>query len=177
MNKSYGFTLIELMITLAIVAIVLAVGVPSFQGMMRNNRIAAHTNDFLGSLNLARSEAIKRGQRVALAPNAVGNWGQGWTIFVDADDDGVLDAGEIILRRHEAFERNAGLQQASGSTLRNYISFAPNGATRFANSDAFQAGTLVLSLCDSENQQVSIAINGVGRAQVTKGAATITCTD
>ena len=176
MNRQRGFTLIELMITLAIVAIVLTIGVPSFQGMMRDNRVAAHTNDFLGSLNLARSEAIKRGQRVALLPTTVGDWGQGWTVFIDANDNGALDAGEVTLRVHEAFGRSASLQQSSGTTLRNYISFAPNGATRFANSTAFQAGTLVLSLCDSQNQQVSIAINSVGRAQVTKGAATITCT-
>lgn len=178
MNRQRGFTLIELIITVTIAAIVLAIGVPSFQGMMRNNRITAHTNDFLSSLNLARSEAIKRGQRVALAPTVAGDWGQGWTVFVDVNDNGQLDDGVAnTIRVHEAFGRNATLRQSAGTTLNNYISFAPSGLTRFANSNAFQAGRLILSLCDSQNQQINIVINSVGRAQATKETATVTCTD
>ena len=103
MNRQRGFTLIELIITVAIVAILLAIGVPSFQEMMRNNRVAAHTNDRLSSLNLARSEAIKRGVRVSLCKSSdglscatTGDWTQGWIVFVDTDNDATVDAGENI---------------------------------------------------------------------------------
>ena len=190
MNRSNGFTLIELMITLVIVAIVLAIGVPSFQGMMRNNRIAAHTNDFLGSLNLARSEAIKRGVgwRVVLCPAIVDSdnldntvcsgsaWGDGWVVFVDADanGDGLLneatdnngsrDKGEQVLRVYEQLDGNDTL--TGNAPVSTYISFQFDGSARIANSNAFQAGTLSFSLCNTSNQRNSIVINSIGRPRV-----------
>ena len=105
MNRHSGFTLLELMVTVAVAALLLAIGVPTFQSMVRNNRIAAHTNDFMSSLNLARSEANKRGRRVVLCKSdktdniaactaannccttSTGNWEQGWIVFVDADNN------------------------------------------------------------------------------------------
>ena len=193
MNRPYGFTLIELMITLAIVAIVLAVGVPSFQGMMRNNRAITNANDFLSSLNVARGEAIKRGigWRVVMCPGTAAGgcagtaWGSGWIVFVDADanvdgllnqgtdNNGVCDSctadpvtipGEQLLRVHEPLGGNDTL---TGNTpVSTYISFASDGSTRFANSNAFQAGTLTFSLCNTSNQVNTIVINSVGRARV-----------
>lgn len=182
MNRQRGFTLIELIVTVAIVAIVLAIGVPSFQGMMRSNRAAAHTNDFLSSLNLARSEAIKRGigWRVVMCPgNQAGcsgtAWGNGWIVFIDADAnaDGLLneatnnngqwDAGEQILRVHERLDGNDTL--TGNGPVSTYISFASDGSTRLI-SNAFQAGTLTFSLCNSTNQQNTVVINSVGRARV-----------
>ncbi|MEE4379215.1 MAG: GspH/FimT family pseudopilin, partial [Candidatus Competibacteraceae bacterium] len=84
--KQNGFTLLELMVTMAIAAIVLTVAVPSFQGIILNNRIASHTNDFASSLNLARSEAVKRARRTVLCKSSDGatcdtssaGWEQGW---------------------------------------------------------------------------------------------------
>lgn len=183
MNRKSGFTLTELMITLAIVAIVIAFGVPSFRGMMRNNQIAANSNDFLSSLNLARSEAIKRGVgwRVVMCPGTQAGcagtaWGNGWIVFVDADanlnnlldeatsDNGQWDAGEQILRVHE---RLAGDDTLVGNVqVSTYVSFASDGSTRLSNSMAFQAGTLSFSLCNSDNQRNTIVINSVGRARV-----------
>ncbi|MGB5065269.1 MAG: GspH/FimT family pseudopilin, partial [Candidatus Competibacter sp.] len=72
MNRKSGFTLIELMITVALAAIVLTLGVPAFQETIRNNRLATTVNDFISSLNLTRSEAIKRGTRVTLCKSANG---------------------------------------------------------------------------------------------------------
>ena len=62
-----GFTLIELLVTVAVIAIVLTIGVPSFQQVIMTNRMATQANDLLGSMNLARSEAVKRGQRLCFA--------------------------------------------------------------------------------------------------------------
>ena len=62
-EKARGFTLFELMITVAVAGVILTVGVPNFVGFMANNRAVNDTNDFVTSLNLGRSEAIRRGLR------------------------------------------------------------------------------------------------------------------
>ena len=64
MNANNGFTLIELMVTVAVLAIVLSLGVPSYRALIINNRLTAQANALVASINLARSEAIKRGVRV-----------------------------------------------------------------------------------------------------------------
>ena len=70
MNDQQGFTLIELMVTLTITAVLLGIGVPSFRSMIENNRITAATNDLVNALQLARSEAIKRGIPVVLCASS-----------------------------------------------------------------------------------------------------------
>ena len=187
MNRQRGFTLIELIITMALAAIVLTIGVPSFQAMMRNNRAATYTNEFMSALNLARSEAIKRGWRVAMCPGTQtgcnGNaWGNGWIVFVDADangngildeatdNNGILDSGELVLRVYEAFGGNTTL--LGSAPVSQYISFSPDGATRLAGGNVSLPCTptlpcaLTLSLCYNNNQQNQIIINSVGRARV-----------
>ncbi len=96
MKRSRGFTLIELMITLLLAAIILALGVPGFQDIVRNNRAATQSNELISALSLARSEAVKRGARVSLCPSTdqatcTGgtNWANGWIVFRDiAANDG-----------------------------------------------------------------------------------------
>lgn len=87
MNDQRGFTLIELMLTIAILAIILGTSVPSFQSMIKNNRIAAVSNDLVIGLQLARSEAIKRGIPVALCASSdqascttTSVWSNGWVV-------------------------------------------------------------------------------------------------
>ena len=65
-----GFTLLELMITVAVLAILLSLGVPSFAETIRNNRVAAQTNELVTALSLARSEASKRGMPVSVCAGA-----------------------------------------------------------------------------------------------------------
>ena len=93
-----GFTLIELMITLVVAAILLMVGVPSFLDMYKNNRLLTAANTLTASVNLTRSEAVTRGVRVKVCKSADGstcttsdNWEQGWVVMVDDDGDGVPD--------------------------------------------------------------------------------------
>ena len=61
-GHSRGFTLIELMVTLTVMAILLSIAAPSFTSLMAANRMSTQTNEFIGALNLARSEAVRRGQ-------------------------------------------------------------------------------------------------------------------
>jgi len=94
-NKISAFTLVELLVTIAVGAIVLAIGVPSFQNLMQTNQLATQTNKFISSLNYARSEAVKRKLNVIIctssSPNNCDNsndYESGWFIFVDTDLSG-----------------------------------------------------------------------------------------
>ncbi|MCS6946644.1 MAG: GspH/FimT family pseudopilin [Steroidobacteraceae bacterium] len=100
-----GFTLGELMMTLAVAAVVVAIGAPSFREFQRNNRLTAAANDFLTSLQLARTEAIKRQRTVAVcassapgSPAAVCNAGdfRGWIVFEDRDGNCQRAANEPL---------------------------------------------------------------------------------
>jgi len=83
MNKQSGFTLIELMVVISILAILLGIGVPSFRATIEGNRITTVANDLVGALQFARSEAVKRGTNVTLCSSSdqatcSGGWVNGW---------------------------------------------------------------------------------------------------
>jgi len=80
-----GFTLIELMVTLALVAILMAVAVPSLTTFQRNAQLTSFSNTMLASMNAARGEAMKRGRYAMVVPADGTNWSSGWIVFVDVD--------------------------------------------------------------------------------------------
>ncbi len=173
MNKSTGFTLLDLLVTVAIVSILLTLGVPTFQTIIRNNRIVTQTNGLVSSLNLARSEAIKRGVRVTICKASNQNlnncsvatdWEDGWLIFTDPNNDGVYDGvgnGELIIQGYEGLTGSNTLR--TGANYANFISYLPDGGVR-ANGPS--NGTF--SLCDNRGpgHGRNIVINAVGRARV-----------
>ncbi len=129
---SKGFTLIELMVTIAIVAIMASIAVPSFQNFVRQTRVTTQTNDFITGLNYARSESIKQGRRVTMCKSAdlatciaAGNWAQGWILFVDTDGNGTKAAAETMLRVHAAMSGGSSL--IGGATVSNWIQYMPTG--------------------------------------------------
>ena len=100
-----GFTLIELIITMVVAGVLLAVAIPSFTAMIKNNRLATSANAFVTAANIARSEAIKRGVRVTVCKSADGascttsdDWDQGWIVFADLDNNATVDAGDTLTR-------------------------------------------------------------------------------
>lgn len=103
-----GFTLIELMITIAIMAIGLALAYPSFSGVFRSNRVATRTNTLIASFNLARTEAIRSNRGAGVCSSADGadcngaNWDAGWLVFTDMDADGLMSPGDTVVRYVEA---------------------------------------------------------------------------
>lgn len=90
MKNEHGFTLVELLITLVVAAIVLGLAVPSFQITLENNRLVTQVNEVVASVNLARSEAIKRGNNVTLTTAA--GFQNGWCVH---DGTGCGTAGEL----------------------------------------------------------------------------------
>ena len=102
--RQWGFSLIELMVTVAVLAILVAIGLPSFQGSMRSNRVATSTNELLASFSLARSEAIRSpgGAAICSTENGTscgGSWNDGWMVWIDMNGDGlVTGADDRVLR-------------------------------------------------------------------------------
>ena len=180
-NHQYGFTLVELLVTISIATILLTMAVPSFSDFVKDNRMVTQTNDFVTALNLARSEAIRRGSRVTVcksssgtACTAGGNWEQGWIVFVDADGDGAVNtAATDVLRVRAALATGVTLKGAT--VLANYISYVSSGATQqlAGGSAATQVGSLVM--CDDRGfgaRARAIQISPTGRISSTAGNAT-----
>lgn len=174
MKRSSGLTLTELVATLGIAAILASLAAPAFSAMLKDNRLTVALNDFVAALNLARSEAIKRGARVTLCKSAPpheecagdGGWEQGWIAFEDPNDSGARDSGEDIIRVHDPLE--PGLDLSGNTPVAGYISYVNTGVTRLTGG-GFQAGTL--RLCDDRGKGRSIAINSLGRPRVSEDAS------
>lgn len=102
-SRTTGFTLIELMVTVAVLAIMAALAFPSFQGTLRSNRIATTTNELLASVSMARSEAIRstRGGGVCSSADGKacgGDWNSGWLVWTDSNGNEALDDAEPVIR-------------------------------------------------------------------------------
>lgn len=92
-TSTSGFTLIELMVTIAILGVLLAIGLPSFQGSLRSNRVSTTTNELMASFALARTEAIRsaRGSGLCTSTDGAacgGTWDDGWLVWIDNDANG-----------------------------------------------------------------------------------------
>lgn len=140
-----GFTLVELMVTIAIVAILSAIALPSFSNSIRNNRLATTTNEFIAAVNLARSEAVKSNRTGQVCASSDGatcgtNWSDGWIVWADADGDGIPQAGEI--RRHQ--QALNGLR-VSGSSFNAFV-FTARGECANCASGVFGSGATDIEL-------------------------------
>jgi len=106
-TRQSGFTIIELMIALAIGAILLVLAVPSFLDLIKTNRLTAQSNSLVTALHLARNEAINRGHDIrVLSISGNTDWASGWEIRLDVDGDGAIDAGiDTVVRNFDAIEK------------------------------------------------------------------------
>lgn len=172
-RRTAGFSLPELMVVMALIAVLLAAAVPSFGAMTDTVRLNALQSDLLAHLQLARSEAIKRAARVAVCKSAdkrrcatAGGWEQGWIVFFDANNDGVRDAAETLVQSGDGAV--GGLLASGNQNVARYVSFDSDGEARMA-SGAFQAGTI--TMCRASAGPVDarqIVINAFGRPRVQK---------
>ncbi len=165
-RASAGFSLIELMVVVSIIAIGLGLALPELSGFARRNQISSATNDLLSAINLARTEAIKRGASVVIcasnnsttaAPSCGGNWEQGSIVFVDTNTNGSRQTAEEIVRVTSASPANVTIQLNSAQTQ---IRFAPNGMLNGAVAGArFQVAN-TRSPSANENRYICIARGG-----------------
>lgn len=110
MRRISGFSVTELMVVVAIVAILLSIGAPSFRYITNSYRMSAEANGLLGDLMYARAEALREGQTVTVCVSnngtdctGGGNWANGWIVFSDPNTNQIVDANETVLRRQAGF--------------------------------------------------------------------------
>jgi len=179
-NRQSGFTLTELMITVSLAAILLAAGVAGFTTLVKSNRTVAQANTLLSSINLARTEATKRGINVVVCSSidqatcaASTNWATGWIVFVDQNKNGTfedtspavlcqVDAGglaseDCLLRVYEKLKGKITLVGAA-----NNVQYLPTGVISAGTSTI----TLTPSPCKGKQKRI-LKISKVGRAGIT----------
>jgi type IV fimbrial biogenesis protein FimT len=183
-----GFSLLELMITVSVAAILLGLAVPSFTDVIRNNRLTTAANDLLHSTQVARTEALKRQLPVVVCasadsaatptPSCNGGAFTDWFVFVDTNNNWMMDAGEMVLEAHGPVHNSLTVRNDNNGI----ISYASSG---FSNPP-LPGGAIVPSrnvvICDSRgNRQIgtnstarAIVIATAGRPRVTKDRTEVT---
>ena len=182
-----GFTLIELIVTLTIAGILMAVAAPNMGNFIKDQRLSGQTNDLVGDLNFARSEAIKRSTNITIckqdsastAPlcntTAATPWSAGRVIFIDTNGDGLVDTAEIVLRNREILAGNNTLTSAATTTptslthnAANRIVYTSTGLTTVNTGEEAS-----LRFCDSRgiNKAIDVQINSTGRSRIDRTPA------
>lgn len=158
-----GFSLVELLVVIAVAAVLLGIAVSDLRSMIRHQQLKAALSDLFGAIDLTRSQAITRGMRVYLAPSGDG-WRSGWTVFVDKDGDGTPGEGDELITTHGPVAE--GIVITSGFTsprTPDYIAYNAGGRScSHASSMAARWGTLSMTL---DGQTRRIKINMLGRAR------------
>jgi len=145
-NRNSGFTMLELIMVVMIVAILAAVGTPTFRYVTASNRISGEVNSLLGDMQFARSQAVKTGQPVTIctsttltscAATNINTWQVGWIIFVDANANHVFDAAnDTLLRVQPAFtgsDRFVATNANYSYATYNRMGYAPTGVNGVVN--------------------------------------------
>ncbi len=130
-TKSVGFTILELMVTIALGGVLIGVAVPSFVDFVANNRMVSATNELAAHVNIARAVAVSRNIPVSLCASADGascasdvRWDKGWLVFTDNTGSiGELDGSDEVL--HAYTNQNARVNIIGSGT---YLRFGPTGA-------------------------------------------------
>lgn len=177
-NKIQGFTLLELMITLAVAAIMMSIALPSFMGLIRDSRMTTDANIILTSINYARSEAVTRNVQVTILRQGggVSEWEGGWNIFTDFNGNGICDDGcdatnlgeDELLKTYDGVEKGYTLR--TGGNYPTWMAYLPSGMSEGSGpnvNDTFR-------LCDPDADTINsraININVLGRARISRGTA------
>lgn len=153
-----GFTIVELAVTVAVLAILLAIAAPSFKEIMLGTKLTSQANSLVASAHLARGEAIKRNQPVRLCASSdgascAGSWEQGWIVITAAND---------VIQHQQALPSGLQVIQTRGDSI---LSFSPTGVG---------TETAQLTICQSDpvgSQEREIHISTTGAATVKKTTA------
>ena len=167
MKRENGFTLIELMTTIGIGAMLVAMAVPGMQAVALNSKQRSGVNELVSAMHLARNTAITTNSRVTLCASSNGtscesvDWNDGWIVFADLDSDQNVDGDEVVLR---AGAEADGLE-INSSQFSRFLMFRPSGRVMNA-STATNVGEF--SICDkrgSDHIRI-IAVDLSGRPRI-----------
>jgi len=173
--KTRGFTLLELLIAIALLGILLTVAVPSFLNAIQNSRVTTQANDLVTAFQLARSEALKRKVPVSICaadtsaatPTCGSDWTEGWMVIVD--DSGVgganatyADFDDDVIR---LWQGTAGDTTIGGANANDFVRYLPNGQIDIAVGAAAPTYQMRIPDCTGPNQR-NIEVSRTGRANV-----------
>jgi type IV fimbrial biogenesis protein FimT len=169
-NHTSGFTLIELLLGVCLLCLIATFALPTYGHWIAGRQLANHAEFLTETLNLARSEAVKRGLRVNLCKTIdrhrcadAGGWESGWIMFVDANRSGEIDAAEDVL--HIEGPPGNGITVRANHPLADYVSYTSFGFARQLNG-ALQMGTFVL--CKPGVNAIHVVLANSGRARIVR---------
>lgn len=167
LRLSGGFTLIELMVVVAMAAILLAVAAPNFSAALTSNRLGSQANDLIADLRLGRNEAATRGAWVVVCPSADGgascsasaaDWARGRAVFVDSDRSGTRASTEPVLRSVAAL--SGATSMASTGFTDATITFSPYGGLLQGRVPAASGPLRLCNASSTTGRQVRIDASG-----------------
>lgn len=164
-NCDNGFSMIELMTVLSIVAILLGIAVPSFAALIRDTKLVAATNDFFSSINLVRAEAIQRGMRIDMVPlDRSGDWAKGWAVFVDENHNQEVDGTERVIFSHGPVSSGVRITAVLTDSSMQYLAYNAAGRSRTnASNYRTQFGTFTFEIGGKARK---IKLNFLGRPRI-----------
>ncbi len=177
-----AFTLIELMIAIAVAAIVLTLGVPGFERVMERNQLTAHINELVSTLRFARSEAIRRNSDITVCHSNDGatcsgvGYEDGWIIFFDSNGDGdYADAGEELIRVNEGLPNNYTMRTNNLSSFSyNAKGGAPQGRVVLCKNNLTTKARAIFINKSGRTRLALLDSNGI--PEVSIGTPITTCT-
>lgn len=174
-SRSGGFTLLELLATVVIIAVLGAIAIPNFRLFRMGMQTTETNNDLIADLNFARAEAVKRGVPVAIYGNGGTGWTSGWNVMADADVDG--NWNDPVLKQHPAMPTGYKVNVANVGAIGNPLVFNGQGQRQ---SPA--AGVVVaFVVCRPDNsvskaREVDVSASGlITSQQGISGTAGVTC--
>jgi type IV fimbrial biogenesis protein FimT len=176
-----GFTVIEILVVIGIVGILAAIAAPSFTDLMRKNRLASASSAMQVSLNLARSEAIKRGfdARVTVAANdTAGAWVNGWTVFADKTTDAngaVAPTSDDATRTRLEIVAAPSAPISTSQTFPDLNYFTYNGQGRIMDVTGAGVANKSFWFFDNTSQKYCLVINNSGRVRIARVDSDASC--
>lgn len=169
--RQRGFTLVELMVTLALASILMMIAVPNYISFARNSQLSDVVSNFVAGFNAARSNAMRVGLNTLMVPQDTDvGWSSGWMIFTDANWDNDYTAGtDTLVAQHPAIPAGAGITVTVNGGLpnslsANYLLFNGSGFPKL-QSGAFSNGSIVFNNVD---RSTTIIYSQAGRIRSCK---------